>query len=73
MKKNKTIFIECKAPFMHITINRPKVLNALNSEAHLLLHEAFNRFEKNNELQIATITGTGGSILLYGNRLEREI
>jgi len=73
MKKNHSISIECKEPFMHITINRPKVLNALNFEVHFLLHEAFNRFEKNNELQIATITSAGDRSFCTGIDLKERL
>jgi len=39
--KDQVILVECIRPVMHVTLSRPEVLNALNSDAHFLLEEAF--------------------------------
>jgi len=51
--EDQVILVECIGPVMHVTLSRPEVLNALNSDAHFLLDEAFNRFAGDSELQIA--------------------
>ena len=41
MIEDQVILVECIGPVMHVTLSRPEVLNALNSDAHFLLDEAF--------------------------------
>ncbi len=41
MIEDQVILVECIGPVMHVTLSRPEVLNALNSDAHFLLEEAF--------------------------------
>jgi len=38
--EDQIILVECIGPVMHVTLNRPEVLNALNSDAHFFLEEA---------------------------------
>ena len=73
MIQDQVILVECIGPVMHVTLNRPNVLNALNSEAHFLLDEAFNRFAKDSKLQIATITGSGERSFCVGTDLKSRL
>ena len=43
-----------------ITINRPSVRNAVDTEAAALLAHAFKDFEKNDTAKVAVLTGAGG-------------
>ena len=56
MIEDQIILVECRVPVMHVTLNRPEVLNAFNTDGHFLLVEAFNRFAGDSELHVATIT-----------------
>tara|TARA_Y100001947_G_scaffold145038_1_gene139262 strand:+ start:201 stop:407 length:207 start_codon:yes stop_codon:yes gene_type:complete len=38
--EDQVILVECIGPVMHVTLSRPEVLNALNSDAHFFLEEA---------------------------------
>ncbi|MBA4025074.1 MAG: enoyl-CoA hydratase [Gordonia sp.] len=44
-----------------ITINRPHVRNAVNHEVAVGIADAIDRFESDNELRVAIITGAGGT------------
>ena len=41
MIEDQVILVECIGPVMHVTLSRPEVLSALNSDAHFFLEEAF--------------------------------
>jgi crotonobetainyl-CoA hydratase len=71
--EDQVILVECIGPVMHVTLSRPEVLNALNSDAHFLLDEAFNRFAGDSELQIATITGSGDRSFCAGTDLKARL
>ena len=73
MIEDQVILVECIGPVMHVTLSRPEVLNALNSDAHFLLDEAFNRFAGDSELQIATITGSGDRSFCAGTDLKARL
>ncbi|ORE85847.1 enoyl-CoA hydratase [Oceanococcus atlanticus] len=42
-----------------VTINRPSVRNCVDGETTRLLHEAFVRFEQDEQLRVAVLTGAG--------------
>ncbi|EFQ83142.1 enoyl-CoA hydratase/isomerase family protein [Aeromicrobium marinum DSM 15272] len=44
-----------------ITIDRPEVRNAVDGPTALLLREAFERFEADDSLAVAVLTGAGGT------------
>jgi len=44
-----------------VTINRPEVRNAVDSATARALGEAFQQFEKDDELCVAVLTGAGGT------------
>lgn len=49
-----------------ISINRPTKLNALNKATILELHEAFKTLEKNNEVRVIILTGSGDKAFVAG-------
>ena len=49
-----------------VTINRPTKLNALNKATILELHEAFALLEKNKEIRVILITGSGDKAFVAG-------
>jgi enoyl-CoA hydratase len=44
-----------------VTIERPEVRNAVDPATAAALYESFERFEKNDELSVAVLTGVGGN------------
>jgi crotonobetainyl-CoA hydratase len=53
------IRLERKGPVTIVTLSRPESMNALHTDAHFELHEAFNAFAADDEQWVAIITGAG--------------
>ncbi len=51
---------ETEGPIAIVTINRPEVRNAVNRETAGELAEAFRRFDADESLSVAILTGAGG-------------
>ncbi len=64
------IDIERDGRVLKITLNRPKLLNALHPPAHHELGKVFDDFESDPELWVAVITGTGERAFCAGNDLK---
>ncbi len=57
---NPPVLVETSGPVFTVTINRPEKRNAVNRQVAQLLLEAFQDFEKNDELRVAVLCGAGG-------------
>lgn len=55
----KNIIYEKKGSIAYIKINRPKVLNALNTQTVLEIDSAVTEIENDNSIKVAIITGEG--------------
>jgi enoyl-CoA hydratase len=55
----KNIVVEKKDGIGKITINRPKVLNALNQETVEELTKAVKELEKDSKMKVIILTGEG--------------
>lgn len=55
------LLVETDGPIMTISINRPQARNALNLAIAEAFHDAVRRFEADNELCAAVVTGTNGA------------
>ena len=62
----ETVLYEKKGGFAYITMNRPKVLNALNKRALADLREAFQDAKDDSEVRGAIITGAGDKAFIAG-------
>lgn len=60
------ILFEAKDGIMYITINRPKALNALNSETINELGQVISETEKRKDIQVVIITGSGEKAFVAG-------
>ena len=49
-----------------VTINRPQAANALDDQAYSELHELFQEIEKDKEVRVVIITGTGEKSFIAG-------
>ena len=58
---SEKIAVSNDGPVRIITINRPQVRNALDSEAARALTDAFGDFEEDETSKVAVLTGAGGS------------
>src|SRR3984957_15730179 len=62
----ETVLYEKKGGFAYVTMNRPKVLNALNKRALADLREAFQDAKDDPEVRGAIITGAGEKAFIAG-------
>ncbi|MRI00956.1 enoyl-CoA hydratase [Kriegella sp. EG-1] len=62
----KNLRIDYDDSFAIITINRPKKLNALNSETIQELHEAFEELDSEKETLVIVLTGSGEKAFVAG-------
>ena len=64
--KLKTLTIKIQKKLAWVTINRPKKLNALNSETLAELHHALVSLEEDNKVRVVVVTGTGDTAFVAG-------
>jgi len=62
----KNILFEIDAPIGIITINRPKVLNALNTETFTELNDALDKIESNQFIRGVLVQGAGDKAFVAG-------
>jgi enoyl-CoA hydratase/carnithine racemase len=62
----ENILLEKKNSIAYITINRPKVLNALNSSTMEELRTAFTEIKNDAGIRVALLTGTGEKAFIAG-------
>ncbi len=60
------ILVEEKKPIATVIINRPNKLNALNKETIQELHQAFSFLEKDKEVKVILLTGSGEKAFVAG-------
>ena len=66
----ETIKYEVKEDIAYITIDRPKALNALNSQVISELHCAFYEVEQNKDLRAVILTGEGKAFVAGADIVE---
>ena len=66
----KDLTIEYKDQVAIVTMNRPKVLNALNAELFRQLGLAFSNLEKDENVQVIILTGSGDKAFVAGADIE---
>jgi len=68
----KHIRVERQGPVTVVTISRPEVLNALHTDAHYELHEAFDAFAADPDQWVAIVTGAGEKAFCAGHDLKLQ-
>ena len=58
--ESTSVLFESSGPIATITLNRPERRNAVDGPTATALREAFERFEADDALLVAVLTGTGG-------------
>lgn len=61
-----SILVEENEQILHITINRPSQLNALNKETILELNQALVAAESNSNIRVIILTGSGDKAFVAG-------
>ncbi len=63
---HENILLEKKNSIAYVTVNRPKVLNALNSATIEELRAAFTDVQADREIRVAILTGSGEKAFIAG-------
>lgn len=71
-KKYDYCIVEDEGPLRIVTVNRPEVMNALNSEASHELERVWNEFAERDDLWVGIVTGAGERAFSAGNDLKRQ-
>ncbi len=66
----KKVLIESKGSVALITINRPEVRNALDTETWRLLQQAFLELEVDSAVKVIMVTGSGDKAFVAGADLN---
>jgi len=66
MSDYENIQVEVTAPLAVVTVNRPKVLNALNNQTVAELTDAFTELEANQSVHVVILTGAGDKAFVAG-------
>lgn len=62
----ENLLIDTEGPVAHITINRPKKLNALNRETIEELHDAFEALDADPGIRVMILRGSGDKAFVAG-------
>jgi enoyl-CoA hydratase len=66
MANYENILVEITAPLATVTVNRPKVLNALNDQTIAELDSAFAALEQDESVRVVILTGSGEKAFIAG-------
>lgn len=67
---SEDVLFEVEGPIAIITLNRPAQLNAISSGIRRGLAEAWQRFEQDDALKVAILTGSGEKAFCAGMDLK---
>src|SRR5215470_19664630 len=62
----ENILFEKKGPIAYVTVNRPKVLNALNMAMMEELRAAFHEIKNDATMRVVILTGAGEKAFIAG-------
>ncbi len=62
----KNVIVETSSKIATVTINRPDKLNALNKETIQELHDVFSKLNKDNDVRVIVLTGSGEKAFVAG-------
>lgn len=66
MGNDEVVLYEKQGNIALISFNRPEALNALNTNVNLALFDQLDRAEKDDEIKVVILTGTGGKSFVAG-------
>jgi len=68
-----SIIVERKGPVAILTLNRPEVLNAINSALRNEMVEAITAFEQDDDVRVVVITGAGDRAFSAGGDIHEQV
>lgn len=69
----KNLLLEVKDEIAIVTINRPKALNALNSETINEINEVFKEIENRKDIKVVILTGSGEKSFVAGADISEMV
>jgi enoyl-CoA hydratase/carnithine racemase len=69
----ENVLYEKKGTIAYVTVNRPKVLNALNQKTWENLRAAFEDVRDDTAIRGAILTGAGGKAFMAGADISRIV
>ena len=69
----KNLLMDVKEEIAVVTINRPKSLNALNSETLAELNETFKEIENRKDIKVVILTGSGEKSFVAGADISEMV
>ncbi|MBL8163358.1 MAG: enoyl-CoA hydratase/isomerase family protein [Anaerolineae bacterium] len=70
LPNTETLAIRLDGPFAHVTLNRPDVKNAMNSQMVLEITAVFEALRNNREIRAVVLAGAGGTFCAGGDIKE---
>ena len=67
------LLLEVEGPIAVLTINRPKALNALNSETLTELNEVLTEIEGRDDIKVVILTGAGEKAFVAGADISEMV
>ena len=67
------LLLEVEGPIAVLTINRPKALNALNSETLTELNEVLTEIEGRDDIKVVILTGAGEKSFVAGADISEMV
>ena len=71
LKTYNNLLVEIEDGIAVVTINRPKSLNALNSETLAELGDVASTIEKSKEVKVVILTGSGQKAFVAGADISK--
>ncbi len=67
------ITIQRNGPVAILTLNRPQVLNAINTAMRMETDDAINSFEQDDDIRVVVITGAGDRAFSAGGDIHEQV
>jgi len=67
------LIVEKRGHALWLTLNRPEVFNSISPQASCMMQDAWDMLEKDSDLRVAVVTGTGDRAFCSGADLKRLI
>lgn len=71
--ETKVVRFDVRGPVAVVTINRPRAMNALDSEARTALADDWQRIAEDDAIRVAILTGAGDRAFCVGSDLKKTM
>ena len=67
------ITVQRNGPVVILTLNRPQVLNAINSAMRMEMDDAITSFEQDDDIRVVVVTGAGDRAFSAGGDIHEQV